>query len=287
VDSAIFLEFLPATHQYLLVILSIWWALGQIIPAAAAWGFLPNFSCPTTLAPGQCRKEDNMGWRYLMYTMGALTFVLWAGRFFFFHLHESPKYLIGQGRYADAVEVLDAVAKYNGSSNPLTVERLEQVERDHVACHGDHHVVVRGDRKAALKRSLMAFKPGGLRHVRALFSTVKLAYSFVLILLIWGMIGLASPLYSNFLPEYLAAHGAQTGDNSINTTYRNNFIIILCSLPGTLIGGWLVGLRYLGRRGTLGASLILSSVFLFAFTTARTAAENLAFNCVANFVQYM
>lgn len=287
VDSAIFLEFLPATHQYLLVILSVWWAVGQIIPAAVAWGFLPNYSCPTTISPGQCRKEDNMGWRYLMYTMGAFTFVLWAGRFFFFHLHESPKYLIGQGRYAEAIEVLDAVAKYNGCTQPLTVDQLEQVERDHVERHGDHHAVAPVNRKAAIKRSLAAFKPGGFPHVRALFSTIKLAYSFTLILLIWGMIGLASPLYSNFLPEYLAKHGAKTGDDSINTTYRNNFIIIVCSLPGTLIGGWLIGIRYVGRRGTLGASLILTSVFLFAFTTARTASQNLAFNCVATFVQYM
>lgn len=222
-----------------------------------------------------------------MYTMGVFTFVLWAGRFFFFHLHESPKFLIGQGRYTEAIEVLDAVAKYNGCTQPLTIEALEQVERDHVERQGEHRAVAPVSRKTALKRSLSAFRPGGFHHVRALFSTAKLAYSFVLILLIWGMIGLASPLYSNFLPEYLAEHGAKTGDDSINTTYRNNFIIIVCSLPGTLIGGWLIGIRYFGRRGTLGASLILTSVFLLAFTTARTASQNLAFNCVATFVQYM
>ena len=222
-----------------------------------------------------------------MYTMGAFTFALWAGRFLLFHLHESPKYLIGQGRYAEAIEVLDAVAKYNGCTQPLTVESLEQVEREHVERHGQHHAVAPINTKAALKRSLEAFKPGGLRHVRALFSTVELAYSFTLILLIWGMVGLASPLYSNFLPEYLAEHGSKTGDDSINTTYRNNFIIIFCSLPGTLIGGWLIGIKYVGRRGTLGVSLILTSVFLFAFTTARTAAQNLAFNCIATCVQYM
>jgi hypothetical protein len=228
-----------------------------------------------------------MGWRYLMYTMGVFTFVLWAGRFFLFHLHESPKYLIGQGRYAEAIEVLDAVAKYNGCTQPLTVEALEQVERDNAERHGDHHAVAPVNRKTAIKRSLAAFKPGGFPHVRALFSTVKLAYSFILILLIWGMIGLASPLYSNFLPEYLAEHGAKMGDDSINTTYRTNFIIIVCSLPGTLIGGWLIGIRYIGRKGTLGTSLFLTSASLFAFTTARTAAQILASNCMATFVQYM
>lgn len=31
VDSAVFLEFVPASHQYLLTVLSVWWALGQLI----------------------------------------------------------------------------------------------------------------------------------------------------------------------------------------------------------------------------------------------------------------
>jgi hypothetical protein len=31
VDSAVFLEFIPASHQYLLTVLSIWWAFGQLI----------------------------------------------------------------------------------------------------------------------------------------------------------------------------------------------------------------------------------------------------------------
>ena len=252
-----------------------------------AWGFLPNYSCSATSPPEQCHKADNMGWRYLLYSMGALTLVLWAGRFLFFHLHESPKYLIGQGRYIEAIEVLNAVAKYNGTTQPLTVVMLEKVEIDHAERHGQTSEVAPVDRKTAIKRTFAAFKPGGFPHVRALLSTFKLAYSFTLILLIWGMIGLASPLYSNFLPEYLAAHGAKTGDGSINVTYRNNFIIILCSLPGTLLGGWLVGIKYVGRRGTLGGSLIITSIFLFAFTTAKNSAENLAFNCVSTFVQYM
>lgn len=30
VDSAVFLDFVPGTHQYLLTVLSIWWSLGQL-----------------------------------------------------------------------------------------------------------------------------------------------------------------------------------------------------------------------------------------------------------------
>ncbi|KAF2174065.1 hypothetical protein M409DRAFT_16339 [Zasmidium cellare ATCC 36951] len=284
VDGAIFLELMPPTHQWLLEILSVWWSLGQVIPAVTAWGFIPNFSCASDTPAGQCRKADNMGWRYLMYTMGAFTVVLWIGRFFLFRLRESPKYLIGQGRYVEAVEVLNSIAAYNKTTQPLTVEDLEQVERDFSESHERPPV----DRKEAIKRAFTSqLNPSGFQHVRALFATPKLAYSMTLIILIWGMIGLGSPLYSNFLPELLAAKGASTGSTSVAITYRNNLIIIICSIPGTLVGGLLINIKYIGRKGTLGGSLILSAIFLFAFTTARTPAEILAFNCVATFAQYI
>jgi hypothetical protein len=129
-----------------------------------------------------------------MYTKGGFTCILWAGLFFFFHLHEPPKYLIRQGPYVKATEVINSVAVYNSTSQPLTVEMFEQVERDHIGRHCGIHAVAPVDRKIALKRSFAAFKPGGLRHVCAFFSTLKLVYSFTLILLIWGMVELASPL---------------------------------------------------------------------------------------------
>jgi hypothetical protein len=129
-----------------------------------------------------------MGWRYLMFTMGAVTLVAFGLRFFFFHLHESPKYLCGQGRYEEAVEVLNAVAVYNGTTQPLVVEDFLQIERDFAESHGVSPVT----KKTAVKRVFSQFKPGGFKHVRALFATKKLAFSMSLIILIWGMIGLTS-----------------------------------------------------------------------------------------------
>ena len=37
VDSAIFLEFIPATHQNILVVQSAFWSLGQVIANVVAW----------------------------------------------------------------------------------------------------------------------------------------------------------------------------------------------------------------------------------------------------------
>ena len=46
VDSAVFLDFVPGTHQYLLTILSIWWSVGQL--AVALVGPLSTPSAPFT-----------------------------------------------------------------------------------------------------------------------------------------------------------------------------------------------------------------------------------------------
>lgn len=37
VDSAIFLEFIPATHQFLLTMQSAFWSVGQAVAALLAW----------------------------------------------------------------------------------------------------------------------------------------------------------------------------------------------------------------------------------------------------------
>jgi MFS family permease len=64
VDSAIFLEFLPGSHQYLLTILSIYWSLAQVFATLVAWPLLGNLTCQQT--DTSCTKRENMGWRYFM-----------------------------------------------------------------------------------------------------------------------------------------------------------------------------------------------------------------------------
>ena len=60
VDSIVFLEFIPKDYQWLLVGLSGWWNLGQLIVSLLAWVFLANYACDKEEAP--CPRADNMGW---------------------------------------------------------------------------------------------------------------------------------------------------------------------------------------------------------------------------------
>lgn len=67
VDSAIFLEFLPGSHQYLLTVLSVDWALAQVFATLVAWPLLGNLTCQET--EERCTRSENMGWRYFLIVM--------------------------------------------------------------------------------------------------------------------------------------------------------------------------------------------------------------------------
>jgi MFS family permease len=100
---------------------------------------------------------------------------------------------------------------------------------------------------------------------------------------VWAFIGLGYPLYNAFLPYLQALRGAKFGDGSTYITYRNSLIIAVLGIPGALLGGYLVELPLLGRRGTLAISTVLTGVFLYASTTAMTSGALLGWNCMFSF----
>ncbi|KAG6835635.1 hypothetical protein H0H93_016327 [Arthromyces matolae] len=293
VDSAIFLEFIPASHQYLLTVLSIWWALGQLLASLVAWPLIGNYSCALTTPPN-CPRSANQGWRYFLFAMGGLMFVLWGIRFFIFKLYESPKYLMGRGQDELAVEVVHRVAQYNGTTSGLVLEDLAKAG-DLEFNNGKE---MDTSARAAVARNLASFDAG---HVKSLFATRKLAYSTTLLIILWGtvpalvtvplsllvfplaFIGLAFPLYNSFVTYYLATRGADFGDGSLYITYRNQVILSVIGVPGALLAGYMVELPILGRRGTLALSTALTGVFILVSTTARTSNALLGWNCAYSF----
>ena len=268
VDSAIFLEFLPGTHQYLLTVLSIFWAFAQLIATLVAWPLLGYHTCQAKAKT--CTKSQNFGWRYFMIAMGCLAMLMFVIRFVCFTLYESPKYLMGRGKDEEAVRVVHEVARRNGKTSTLTLADLQVHER-----LGQQNI----DAAAALSRKLEKLN---LTHVRALFANVRLAVSTTLIMVVWAFIGLGFPLYNAFLPFILAQKGAEFGDSSTYITYRNALIIAVLGIPGALIGGALVELPYFGRKGALSISTALTGAFLYASTTALSSNALLGWNCGYN-----
>ncbi|KAG6849835.1 hypothetical protein H0H93_004519 [Arthromyces matolae] len=299
VDSAIFLEFIPASHQYLLTVLSIWWALGQLLASLVAWPLIGNYSCALTTPPN-CPRSANQGWRYFLFAMGGLMFVLWGIRFFIFKLYESPKYLMGRGQDELAVEVVHRVAQYNGTTSRLVLEDLAKAG-DLEFNNGKE---MDTSARAAVARNLASFDAG---HVKSLFATRKLAYSTTLLIILWGtvpvlvtvplslivsplaFIGLAFPLYNSFVTYYLATRGADFGDGSLYITYRNLFS--LDTWWNYQYSGDVELLHYpLASRSLLSFTspadrfeLALTGVFILVSTTARTSNALLGWNCAYSF----
>ncbi|PWN43781.1 MFS general substrate transporter [Ceraceosorus guamensis] len=282
VDSAIFLEFLPATHQYLLTILSVDWALAQLLANLIAWPLLGNLTCPQTAAV--CARQDNMGWRYFIITMGGIAVLMFVVRFVFFSIYESPKYLMSRGRDAEAVRVVHEVARRNGKVSNLTLEDLSRFDDDIAGDKSEKEreeaLAANYSTKQAILRSL---KDVDSSLIKSLFATRKMAISTSMIIVIWALLGLSFPLYNAYVPFIQASRGADFGDGSTYLTYRNSLIIAVVGIPGCIVGALLSELPRIGRKGTLFLSTAGTGAFLFASTTATNSPSLLGWQCAYSF----
>jgi MFS family permease len=249
-DTAIFLEYLPGQHQWLVTLMAAWWGLGQLVAGLFAWAFLPNFSCPgdpvgdaTTPGTGvPCNWDNNRGWRYVWFANGALVLAMSIARLTLIRLKETPKFLIGEGKDAEVVETLQFIAKKYDRTCSLALEDLETIN---TRTHGGNGLVT--------GHAQNKFSPAEIvMHLRGLFATRKLGRSTLLVWLSWLLIGLAYPLYHVFLPSYIATRGAALGGLSVSDRWRNYALSNMCSIPSPILAGFMCRSRFFwGRRGTM------------------------------------
>lgn len=121
-----------------------------------------------------------MGWRYLLFTLGGCTLILWALRFFIFTLEESPRFLAGRGLDAEAVAVVQRLATYNGRTCSLTVEQLTKAGDVARQRYGI------SDKSQTTPKVFSHSSDYTIEHVKALFATRKLAWSTSLLISLWG-----------------------------------------------------------------------------------------------------
>ncbi|EJD03169.1 MFS general substrate transporter [Fomitiporia mediterranea MF3/22] len=267
VDGALFLEHIPQSHQWLLTFLSAFWSVGQLIGSLIVWVFIANYPV-------------DKSWRYSLYTMGCLTFAMFFCRYIIFELQESSKFLVATGQDEEAIKVLQYIAKRNGRTISLTTEKLLAVSGGSTRQVRDTSVW------SSFKRSFSQFS---LSHVQPLFSTKRLGINSSLTILIWGIIGLAYPLFNGFLPLYLSD---RLPSGSTNQTYRDYSITSVCGIPGSVIACILVDwtrssgkIAIGGRKMALAVSTALTGLFLFLFTTAKGEASNLGYSCASTLTQ--
>jgi MFS family permease len=255
VDGALFLEFLPTISGNMLTMLSVWWPVGQLIGSLLAWAYIPNYSC--TDYEG-CTKEKNMGWRYLVLTLGAITFVMFILRFFFFHLYESPKYLLSRGRQEEAVASVHGIAYKNGAQTWLTNEILNEI--------GGYPEAQEEKTKLSYGQIIgRFFSKFSMERIGPLFANKRMGFNTAL------------------LPQYLSSSGGEANSNYI--TYRNYAITSIVGLPGSIIACWTVEIKYVGRKGTMAISTLITGVLLFCFTASTNSSIQLLCSCLEAFFQ--
>lgn len=286
-DGSLFLEFLPFANGNLLTLLSVWWPFGQLFGSLVAWGLVPNFSCMdasgstlpacSAVAEGMacCTKSSNMGWRYLNYTMGAFTFVMFICRFFLFHLFESPKFLLSKGRQSEAVAAVYGIAYHNGAKIWLSEDVLDEIGGK--VEPGERHGL---STMEVIKRQAGKFST---QRNKPLFGYKRLGINTGLLWFIWLTIGMGYPLFNAFLPQYLSQSGGES--KSISETYRDYAITSIVGCPGSFIACLTVDIKYVGRKGTMAIATLLTGIFLFLFMQSATSNYQLAFSCMVAFFQ--
>ncbi|KAF9264068.1 MFS general substrate transporter [Marasmius fiardii PR-910] len=280
VDGAIFLEHVPQSHQWLLTLLSAWWALGQLFASLIAWPLISNFSCDSA---DTCTKENNMGWRY---TLGGVTAVMWIMRYVVFDLQESSKYFVAHGRDEAAIQVLHHIGRKNGKTVTLSLEKLQAAVREKPSATQTKSEL------STWQLIKTSFSSLNLSHVTPLFSTRRLAINTSITIALWGLIGLAFPLFNGFITLYLTT---QVSDSNPSTyqTYRDYSIISVLGMPGSIIASLVVDFTSKnpgkfamgGRKVTMAVSTALTGVFLFLFTTSRSEEAVLGFSCASALTQ--
>lgn len=132
-----------------------------------AWAYIPTFSCESY---ENCTRADNWGWRYLVLTLGAITFAMFLCRFFLFTLYESPKFLVSRGRQQEAVAAVHGIAHKNKTTTWLTEDILNEIG-GYPEETKDKNALSTVD---IVKRSLERFS---VQQIKPLFATRRLAIS--------------------------------------------------------------------------------------------------------------
>ncbi|KAF2428117.1 MFS general substrate transporter [Tothia fuscella] len=298
IDTTICLEFIPQNRRFLLALLSIFQPVGVIMTSVIAYGFIPTYSCKpdfTTANPLSscrnvasgtpcCSKNQNMGYRYLLFTIGGITLFVFFMRFVVFHFQESPKFLVFRGQDEKAVKVLDHIAKFNGVSNSISMESFDRLTAEHESIlSASSGKELLGARLKKTWRQQGVFE---LERYKLLFSNAQVTRLTILVWLtyicdFWGF-----TVAGTYLPTILAKKGGEI-DVSLRSTYRSYVYIYLPGIVAVVLGSVMYNVPAIGRKWTMVISSGLMGASIFIFSTVNTQASNIGLNVMEYFFQSM
>lgn len=294
IDTTICLELLPQNKRWLLPTLSVFQPLGVVITSALAYAFIPNYSCAIDLpscngvAEGAacCTKSSNYGWRYLMFTLGAITLIVFISRFALFRFQESPKFLLYRGRDEEAVKVLKYIADYNKVPCNVTLETFSQLTTDDASINSrdsdSKGRIVLGSGDKLQNLSLLEKAKLELIRLKVLFGTPSMAWLTVCmwIIYMWDYWGFT--IAGGYLPLILRRKGTELG-LTLKETYRSYIYIYIFGIPGVLAGTSI----YKWRRISMIISSAIFGAMLFTFTAVSDQGSYIGINGLVYFFQSM
>lgn len=276
IDATIALEFLPQKRRNFVTLLSLWQPVGVVVASAVAYGTAAKYRCDpslpacNTVAKGTacCTVSSDMGWRYEFIVLGGMTLVIFFLRYFVFHFHESPKWLVGRGKDAEAIEVLHKIAKFNRQPPPtLTVEMLKEVEAESGALTA-----------ASANRNAVGKVFAVLGHMKGLFTSKLQGFIFILLAIAYMGDYWSFNLAGSYLPIVLYDFNVSNGQNTVTDTYRQYIYIYLPGIIGAVLGLISVQMPLVGRKWSMVLSAALQGLSMAMYTQVRSTAGYVGFN---------
>ncbi|KAJ6781939.1 hypothetical protein PWT90_04097 [Aphanocladium album] len=291
VDSAIFLEFVPRNRRFLLACLSLFQPLGVIVSSAIAFGFIPTYSCspnfsePNSLpschnvADGTecCTRKSNMGWRYVLFTTGALSLTVFVLRFLVFTFKETPKFLIHCGRDDEAIEAMRHITGGKNSTCSITSELFKSVERDYEieinssSSQSSVSVPVSSSDRSWTEKTASKLSP-----YKVFFSSWGMARLTILVWLTYAMDFSGFTVAGFYLPRILAIKNG-AASVSLKFTYAAYIYTYAPGILGVFAGALMYNIPAFGRKWTmvLSSALMGTSIFLLATVDSVAKREGL------------
>ncbi|KAM0336346.1 hypothetical protein ACHAPQ_004278 [Fusarium lateritium] len=301
IDTTITLEFIPQNKRFLLACLSVFQPIGVVICSAIAFGFIPVYACsPNFSEPDAakscrlldagancCSRGDNMGWRYLLFTIGAITLLVFVLRFFVFNFRETPKFLVYRGKDADAIDTIQHMAKVNKKQCGLTLELFESLQSDDSSVGSGNSstpVLGAGNKQLNMPRS-QKLKLEMSRY-KMLFSSAKMTRLTILVWLTYIMDYWGFTVAGFYLPKILAdKNGAE--NVSLTSTYAAYIYTYAPGIVGVLLGAMMYRVPAFGRKWTMVISSALMGISIILFSTVDTRAKNEGLFTMEYFFQSM
>ncbi|KAJ5016529.1 putative MFS-type transporter [Colletotrichum sp. SAR 10_99] len=250
----------------------------------------PLLSC-NNVAPGTkcCARVDNMGWRYLLFTLGGITLFVFVLRFFVFKFQETPKYLIYRGHDARAIQTLEHMAHVNGKRCGLTLEMFHSLESDEndgpVGSAFSASSGLGGGAKQTEKKWPEKVKLE-LGRYKMLFDGFPMIRLTVLVWLTYIMDFWGFTVAGHYLPSILALKNGRD-HVSLSATYAAYIYTYAPGIVGVLLGALMYHVPAIGRKWTMVISSALMGISIILFSTVDTRAKNEGLFAMEYFFQSM